>query len=229
MSASTQTLKNYTDFFSQLKHTTKPLLPIGRVANTIVAMVRLSLLFGTLCLCAHALSEQQQQLQQQPYPLAPPTLEFHPVYILDRTCTAQSNSNPLGRALKKIGYSPGRPHDPKITKGPHGLETSLPPRTYTFLCIQRDEYVHLAREDPEVKFITHAVADNAVNSGNDTGALPWREMQHFFSQQPHSHQLLIVDVNAPERANQAENWEKICVFLGLGYSMVERMRLWLLP
>lgn len=196
-----------------------------------VAMVRPALMLGiTLYLNAHAHSEQWQQLQQQPLQLAPPTQDSHPVYILDTTCAAQSTAILLGRALNKIGYTPHRPYDATVgRRGQTGPRSSLPPNTYTCLSVQGTDYIHLARQSPESRFMTHGVGDSATGLGNDTVGRRWQEMRQFFSQWPHLSQLLIIDVYAPEQAKQAENWERICVFLGLGYSMVERMGLWLLP
>ncbi|KAI0470960.1 hypothetical protein GGR56DRAFT_678242 [Xylariaceae sp. FL0804] len=51
----------------------------------------------------------------------------------------------------------------------------------------------------------------------------------FFATADVSQQLLELDIGTPRPDMRALTWESLCEFLGLGYSVVERLKLWRLP
>ncbi|KAF4584330.1 hypothetical protein GQ602_005703 [Ophiocordyceps camponoti-floridani] len=57
------------------------------------------------------------------------------------------------------------------------------------------------------------------------GPMTVDELRNLFDDR----RLLELDVGRRASAEQAENWVRLCRFLGLGYSTVERMKLWYFP
>ncbi|RCI16433.1 hypothetical protein L249_2299 [Ophiocordyceps polyrhachis-furcata BCC 54312] len=88
--------------------------------------------------------------------------------------------------------------------------------------IERDDspaWQRLASSMPHARFILPAAAGAA--SDHD-------DVRRFFDVN-HPHQLLELFVGTTVPAEQAENWVTLCRFLGLGYSVVERLKLWYFP
>ncbi|PHH76641.1 hypothetical protein CDD80_1355 [Ophiocordyceps camponoti-rufipedis] len=87
------------------------------------------------------------------------------------------------------------------------------------------------------RYVTHArfilPSDSRLRGGADAGfyddvgegPMAVDELRNLFDER----QLLELDVGRRASAEQAENWVRLCRFLGLGYSTVERMKLWYFP
>ncbi|KAI1181162.1 hypothetical protein F4777DRAFT_4451 [Nemania sp. FL0916] len=94
-------------------------------------------------------------------------------------------------------------------------------------------YMNISRANPEARFILPASATYSSWLGaphdariDDNGA---DSIRAFFAAESDSSQLLELDVLVPGSHDQAQSWVTLCDFLGLGYSVVERLKLWRFP
>ncbi|KAI2629087.1 hypothetical protein GGS26DRAFT_112556 [Hypomontagnella submonticulosa] len=161
---------------------------------------------------------------------AVPDIEPPPIYILR---TDQPATNVLGKALGRLGYSRG----------------SRRASSNTYIEVASgSELVEIAASHRDAKFIlprgglsTGDVAPESCDSWWMGGACHDQNSTQLMTEEEHawlarnvfsedeSSRGLELDVLALEQAAQAENWVALCKFLGMGYSMVERMSLWHFP
>ncbi|KAI0598882.1 hypothetical protein F4775DRAFT_163636 [Biscogniauxia sp. FL1348] len=154
----------------------------------------------------------------------------------------QASTSAVADALSTLGYS--RTEDAPLYFGDHAARSD--PNAYTVLSAG-NEYMNISQRNPEAKFIL------PVGRGSSSRAQqqPWplktmfrdgrpavtaaaadeyaESVRDFFSRADASRQLLELDVHAPKSAMQAQTWVTLCDFLGLGYSVVERLKLWRFP
>ncbi|KAI0015954.1 hypothetical protein F4780DRAFT_783662 [Xylariomycetidae sp. FL0641] len=152
------------------------------------------------------------------------------IYVL---LPSEEPTSAVTEALDILGYS-------HSTGGAIADYPTLDTDTYTILS-QGAEYQNISRLHPEAKFILPTSSRPKAQSRfsyffqtKPTTQQPVsREYQtsvrDFFEQTAGSPQLLELDVDAPRSDLQAQTWVTLCEFLGLGYSMVERMKLWQFP
>ncbi|RDA92224.1 hypothetical protein CP533_5706 [Ophiocordyceps camponoti-saundersi (nom. inval.)] len=141
-----------------------------------------------------------------PSPHSPPA-----VYILSST-ESKWATTAVSDALKTLGFT----HVVTATNNTEALDG----KTYTQL--SRDDstaWERLASALPDARFILPA---DRVEEEMD------EDIRRFFSRN-RPEQLLELFVGRRVPADQAENWVTLCRFLGLGYSAVERMKLWYFP
>ena len=156
------------------------------------------------------------------------------VYILQTTPQATRAS---AQALRALGYSQA------CTTGSQAHCSQAGP-TYTELSTGEDA-LDAFRPDSDSKFIIpwdlRAQHQNQVHghqkrsssssdhaSANDTAARV-ESVQAFYTQAKDSDRLLELDVYASGQGVEQDKWIDLCSFLGLGYSMVERQKLWYFP
>ncbi|KAI1166102.1 hypothetical protein F5B18DRAFT_121079 [Nemania serpens] len=167
-----------------------------------------------------------------------------PVYVL-------MPNNPtlraLSSALHTLGYSVSE-LDVSVSASASASSSSAaveadqePSLTYTILP-PGTTYKNISRADPSARFIlpiTHSRASSwfggffqfqlgqEPESDEDTDSI-----RAFFADKPFSNgtpRLFELDVFPAESHAQAETWVALCDFLGLGYSIVERLKLWRFP
>ncbi|KAI1825576.1 hypothetical protein F4861DRAFT_537825 [Xylaria intraflava] len=153
---------------------------------------------------------------------APPSV----VYILtpDNPALAAMSS-----ALNTLGYTQASPQTASGAES-SGTYAALEPGT---------AYKNISRANPEARFILPA---QQTGAGHDrSGETKVREqwpgehdvdsIRAFFAEMGESStsRLLELDVFAPRSHEQAQTWVALCDFLGLGYSVVERLKLWHFP
>lgn len=155
------------------------------------------------------------------------------VYILQTTPQATRAS---AEALRALGYS-------RACTGPEAQCSQSGP-TYSELSTGEDA-LDAFRPNGDSKFIIpwdlrvqhsssqihghqkrSALSDQA--SANDTAARA-ASVRAFYSQAKDSDRLLELDVYASGQGVEQDKWIDLCSFLGLGYSMVERQKLWYFP
>jgi hypothetical protein len=155
------------------------------------------------------------------------------VYILQTTPQATRAS---AQALRALGYSQA------CTTGSQAQCSQAGP-TYTELSTGEDA-LDAFRPDSDSKFIIpwdlRAQHQNQVHghqrrsssldhtSANDTVARA-ESVQAFYTRAKDSDRLLELDVYASGQGVEQDKWIDLCSFLGLGYSMVERQKLWYFP
>ncbi|KAI1749718.1 hypothetical protein F4782DRAFT_292597 [Xylaria castorea] len=158
-------------------------------------------------------------------------------------------SNPaltaVSSALNTLGYS----YSEATASSDFGLD---PGSTYAVLEPGTVSYQNISRDNPSARFIlpatkAAAAADGSSNSwvgaffhgqrqladslgsdGADSIRAFFAEMDDAASGRDAS-QLLELDVFAHGSHAQAQTWVALCDFLGLGYSVVERLKLWRFP
>lgn len=154
------------------------------------------------------------------------------VYILQTTPQATRAS---AEALRALGYS-------RACTGSHP-ECSTAGPTYSELSTGEDA-LDAFRPNGDSKFIIpwdlRAQQSSQVYGGhqkrsssdrasaNDTAARA-ESVQAFYNQAKDSQRLLELDVYASGQGVEQDKWIDLCSFLGLGYSMVERQKLWYFP
>ncbi|KAI8951031.1 hypothetical protein F4801DRAFT_547032 [Xylaria longipes] len=152
-------------------------------------------------------------------------------------------SNPaltaVSSALNTLGYSYS-----EITASSN--ELGLDPNTYAVLRAGTMSYRNISRDNPSARFILPAgKTGDGSNSwldaffreqqvADDLGTGSSAEsIRAFFAEMEHAgqgaSQLLELDVFARGSHDQAQTWVALCDFLGLGYSVVERLKLWRFP
>jgi hypothetical protein len=157
------------------------------------------------------------------------------VYVLmpnDPTVTA------LSSALKTLGYSHSE-LDVSVNSNA-ALEVDQKPLTYTILP-PGAAYKNIARADPNARFILPMTRSTVSSWFGFLQTQIGQEFQSdeyidsiraFFANETFSNgkaRLLELDVFPPESHAQAETWVALCDFVGLGYSIVERLKLWRFP
>ncbi|KAI3394576.1 hypothetical protein diail_2567 [Diaporthe ilicicola] len=153
------------------------------------------------------------------------------VYILQTTPQATRAST---EALRALGYS-------RACSGSQP-ECSQPELTYSELSTSED-VLDVFRPDGDSKFIIpwdfrveqrsqvqgyRKRSPSDSWSANDT-ATRAEPVLAFLSEAKSSHRLLELDVYASGQGVEQDKWIDLCSFLGLGYSMVERQKLWYFP
>ncbi|KAI0835378.1 hypothetical protein F5Y06DRAFT_139330 [Hypoxylon sp. FL0890] len=150
-----------------------------------------------------------------------------PIYILK---TSEPATNALSKALDTLGYS---------RQGSQEASSSA------YIEVTSDaQLTEIGRTYPEAKFIIpqgrrHPMGTHDLSG---IGAVFWgrgacteqRSSQHDWSnhtvfEEKRLQGLLELDVLTLEAGAQAENWVALCEFLGMGYSVVERLGLWHFP
>ncbi|KAI1497594.1 hypothetical protein F5X99DRAFT_396314 [Biscogniauxia marginata] len=142
-------------------------------------------------------------------------------------------------ALSTLGYS-------RTEDASYFSDQARPdPNTYTVLS-PGTEYMNISQLNPEAKFILpigsrargsartrqswlKTVSQYERTANQVTPNEYTQAVRDFFAQTEASRQLLELDVHAPKAAMQAQTWVTLCDFLGLGYSVVERLKLWRFP
>lgn len=147
------------------------------------------------------------------------------VYILG---LSQSSSAVLSQALDTLGYSGGG--------GSAATEEGA--ESYTELAVG-DEYMDIALVYPNAKFILPLEKEELSNddvfwgkgqqSERSLNSNYTRLVRDFFARRGLSQQLLELDVQSSKPSVGAEKWVALADFLGLGYSVVERLKLWQFP
>ncbi|KAI0546281.1 hypothetical protein F4679DRAFT_587623 [Xylaria curta] len=150
-------------------------------------------------------------------------------------------SNPaltaVSSALNTLGYS--------YSESTGSSDLGLNPSTYAVLEPGTVSYQNISRDNPSARFILPATKA-ADGSSSWLGALfPEQQpaenlrpdsadsIRAFFAEMEDAgrgaSQLLELDVFAHGSHDQAQTWVALCDFLGLGYSVVERLKLWHFP
>lgn len=153
------------------------------------------------------------------------------VYILQTTPQATRAS---AQALRALGYS-------QACTGSHP-ECSQAGPTYSELSTGEDA-LNAFKPNGDSKFIIpwdlrvqHSSqvyghhkrsASSDHTSANDTARA--ESVQAFYTRAKDSNRLLELDVYASGQGVEQDKWIDLCSFLGLGYSMVERQKLWYFP
>ncbi|XXH00610.1 hypothetical protein Hte_006958 [Hypoxylon texense] len=158
-----------------------------------------------------------------------------PIYILR---TTQPAMNSLGKALDTLGY---------ISADPWSGLSNETTSAYTYMEVSsKTQLKDLARSHPEAKFIVPKGRPRSRSRGDwcaarwiggtchDQKSLELRDDDHIeqalthFPDEKRRH-VFLLDVFSREEPTQAENWINLCEFLGMGYSTVERLKLWHFP
>lgn len=158
------------------------------------------------------------------------------VYILQTTPQATRAS---AEALRALGYS-------RACTGPEPSQCSQTGPTYSELTTGEDA-LNAFRPNGDSKFIIpwdlrvqhttsqvrHGSQKSSSSSSNHTPANDTaaraESVQAFYTQAKDSDRLLELDVYASGQGVEQDKWIDLCSFLGLGYSMVERQKLWYFP
>ncbi|KAI1405973.1 hypothetical protein F4819DRAFT_442392 [Hypoxylon fuscum] len=158
------------------------------------------------------------------------------IYVLR---TSQPATNALGKALDTLGYN-------RLGSVLDSVDQIASSDTYIEISSSA-QFLNVTRSFPEAQFILPSSKGN--DGSSDMCAWSWvggachdwrssdllGEEDHvqlartLFSEEERSQVFLELDVLALEKAAQAENWVELCKFLGMGYSMVERLKLWHFP
>ncbi|KAI1452706.1 hypothetical protein F4805DRAFT_446366 [Annulohypoxylon moriforme] len=157
-----------------------------------------------------------------------------PIFVLKTTHTATSV---LSKALSKLGYIHQDPNTSRQSNYTSNIEAN------TYVEVTSDtQLLEIANLHPEAKFIiprgsrlsassswwgSELMTTREASSGSGGGG-SWFA-QPFVSEKEEVNGILELDVLALEKGAQAENWVRLCDFLGLGYSVVERFGLWHFP
>ncbi|KAI1391474.1 uncharacterized protein F4822DRAFT_427323 [Hypoxylon trugodes] len=152
-----------------------------------------------------------------------------PIYILK---TTQRATTALSKALDALGYSRLEPR-PDLGNQTASYNTYLE-------VTSSSELEGISTFDQDAKFILPRGSGNTKRGWWIQGAHELKRSQSLakddawlahdlFSEENGAQELLELDVLALETATQAENWVTLCKFLGMGYSVVERLGLWHFP
>ncbi|RWA04696.1 hypothetical protein EKO27_g10408 [Xylaria grammica] len=149
-------------------------------------------------------------------------------------------SNPaltaMSSALNTLGYS----YSESTAAG--GVDLGLDPSTYTIL-EPGAAYKNISQNNPGARFILPTftadsyswlgVFSQGQRVGKDLRSDDTDSIRAFFASMEDAgtgaSQLLELDVFSHESHAQAQTWVTLCDFLGLGYSVVERLKLWRFP
>ncbi|KAI0528515.1 hypothetical protein GGR58DRAFT_526099 [Xylaria digitata] len=151
------------------------------------------------------------------------------VYIFSSSPSATAA---LSKALETLGYIHFDPQSASQVSQP----------IYVELPVDVD-YVEIATSNPEARFLLPKELTSTEPmywswlgmNPHDKGAPDElrgkkQTIQGFFSLGQRSHQFLEIEIYPELReAERAQNWVKLCDFLGLGYSIVEKLGLYWFP
>lgn len=156
------------------------------------------------------------------------------VYILQTTPQATRAS---AQALRALGYSQActgsqeqcsqvGPTYTELSTGEDALDAFKPDSDSKFIIpwdlrAQRQNQVYGHQRRSSSSSVGYA-------SANDTAARA-ESVQAFYTRAKDSDRLLELDVYASGQGVEQDKWIDLCSFLGLGYSMVERQKLWYFP
>ncbi|KAI1438325.1 hypothetical protein GGR50DRAFT_641054 [Xylaria sp. CBS 124048] len=179
-----------------------------------------------------------------------------PVYILMPDSSPALRV--LSSALDTLGYTQtSLPLSLSLSLSTDGTNAELG-GTYAILTPGAEQYKNISRADPSARFILplpRSESTGAKSNYDWLGTTKSREQQQEQQQQPQqqpqpwsgpahevdairaffagqereSLRLLELDVFASGSHEQAQTWVTLCEFLGLGYSVVERLKLWHFP
>ncbi|POS78971.1 hypothetical protein DHEL01_v202629 [Diaporthe helianthi] len=165
------------------------------------------------------------------------------VYILQTTPQATRAS---AQALRALGYrkacttgtsqsqqcSQAGPTYTELSTGEDALDAFRPDGNSKFI-IPWD--LRAQREGHQKVHQKHRSSSSSSSSSlghasqaNDT-ASRIESVQAFYTRAKDSDRLLELDVYASGQGVEQDKWIDLCSFLGLGYSMVERQKLWYFP
>ncbi|KAI4864670.1 hypothetical protein F4820DRAFT_423042 [Hypoxylon rubiginosum] len=162
-----------------------------------------------------------------------------PIYILKSTPPAMTS---LGKALDTLGY---------ISVDTQSGLSNQTSSAYTYVEISSEtQLLEVARSHPEAKFIVPRGRPRSRGRGDwsrmcaawwiggtcyDQKSLELiddedhiQQALTYFPEEKRRH-VFLLDVFSRDPATQAENWINLCQFLGMGYSTVERLKLWHFP
>lgn len=123
----------------------------------------------------------------------------------------------LGKALTRLGYVPSGRSDALIDSHSSTKDGSKP----TNRAMHSYTEVSTSREDLD--------GVSPILFSDDNLLASWGENQTAFDINSKSWSLEMSVNAAQSLGTQAENWVALCDFLGLGYSTVERLKLWQFP
>ncbi|KAI1798775.1 hypothetical protein F4811DRAFT_566154 [Daldinia bambusicola] len=135
------------------------------------------------------------------------------IYILGTSPPATTS---LSKALDTLGYSRLDLESDIL------LDQQALANTYVEVTSNM-QLAEIARTQPNAKFI---LPRGSRRIGEEDYVL---SVRNFFSKEKRSRKYLELDVLAPKTSSQADNWVQLCDFLGMGYSVVERLDLWHFP
>ncbi|KAI1444817.1 hypothetical protein F5Y02DRAFT_418611 [Annulohypoxylon stygium] len=138
-----------------------------------------------------------------------------PIFVLKTTQTATSS---LSKALSKLGFI----HQDTRQANSSVISNAIA-NTNTYVEVTSDtQLLEITESHPEAKFIIPSGSRfPTVGEGN------WLAQASLSDKNLNG--ILELDVLALEKGTQAENWVRLCDFLGMGYSIVERLGLWHFP
>lgn len=133
-----------------------------------------------------------------------------------------AGSNPsgravLGKALTRLGYVPSGRSDALIDSHLSTKDGSKPANKDTYSYTE----VSTSRDDLD--------GVSPVLFSDDDLLARWGENRTALDTNSKSWSLELSVNTAQSLGTQAENWVALCDFLGLGYSTVERLKLWQFP
>ncbi|KAK5627115.1 hypothetical protein RRF57_002830 [Xylaria bambusicola] len=143
----------------------------------------------------------------------------------------------MSSALDTLGYSYS-----ESTTSASGVDLRTDPAAYTIIS-QGTAYKNISRENPETRFILPTFAADSQSwlalfsqerpAEKDVRSDDVDSIRAFFANtegaSTGASQLLELDVFSYDSHTQAQTWVTLCDFLGLGYSVVERLKLWRFP
>ncbi|KAG8164497.1 hypothetical protein KVR01_006415 [Diaporthe batatas] len=164
------------------------------------------------------------------------------VYILQTTPQATRAS---AQALRALGYrkacttgseaqcSQAGPTYTELSTGEDALDAFRPDGDSKFIIpwdlrAQREGQVHGHHMHHKRSSSSSSSSGRVHTSANDT-ASGIESVQAFYTRAKDSDRLLELDVYASGQGVEQDKWIDLCSFLGLGYSMVERQKLWYFP
>ncbi|KAI1480197.1 hypothetical protein K445DRAFT_319892 [Daldinia sp. EC12] len=134
------------------------------------------------------------------------------IYILG---TSPPATAALSKALDTLGYN-------RLDLESDILDQTALSNTYVEVTSNM-QLAEITRSQPDAKFI---LPRSNRRIGEEDYVLSAR---NFFSKEKRSRKYLELDVLAAKKSSQADNWVQLCDFLGMGYSVVERLDLWHFP
>lgn len=157
------------------------------------------------------------------------------VYILQTTPQATRAS---AQALRALGYSKActtgseaqcsqaGPTYTELSTGEDALDAFNPNGDSKFIIpwdlrAQREGQVYGHQKRSSSSSLSHTSANDTVSR--------LESVQAFYTRAKDSDRLLELDVYASGQGVEQDKWIDLCSFLGLGYSMVERQKLWYFP
>ncbi|KAF2963524.1 hypothetical protein GQX73_g10041 [Xylaria multiplex] len=142
----------------------------------------------------------------------------------------------MSSALNTLGYS----YAESTATG--DVDLGLDPSTYTILA-PGTEYRNISQHNPGARFILPTFTKGSYSwlgvfsqeerVSQDLRSDDTDSIRSFFADMEEAgsgtSQLLELDMFSYDSHTQAQTWVTLCDFLGLGYSVVERLKLWRFP